>query len=205
MQETWVWFLGWENPLEKEIATHSNILAWKIPWTRSLVLYSPTHKELDTTEHTPTHVEDEVEGLLSPEFRAGVSGCRFRSLGCGKTSQLPSRQTARALLFCSYPFSLQLGELGKGHSGPILVSEVSSISFLASVPNCILRHNLCTTLYSGKEKWPFESNLARIIVITLYQQNPGGQRVICTWPTTAGNRSDKRMTELLNQAKEFWG
>ena len=33
MQETWVWSLGWENPLEKEMATHSNILAWETPWT----------------------------------------------------------------------------------------------------------------------------------------------------------------------------
>ena len=33
VQETWVQFLGWENPLEKEMATHSGILAWKIPWT----------------------------------------------------------------------------------------------------------------------------------------------------------------------------
>ena len=33
MQETWVRFLGWEDPLEKEMATHSSILAWKIPWT----------------------------------------------------------------------------------------------------------------------------------------------------------------------------
>ena len=32
MQETRVRFLGREDPLEKEIATHSNILAWKIPW-----------------------------------------------------------------------------------------------------------------------------------------------------------------------------
>ena len=32
MQETWVRFLGWEDPLEKEIATHSSTLAWKIPW-----------------------------------------------------------------------------------------------------------------------------------------------------------------------------
>ena len=31
MQETWVRFLGWEDPLEKEMATHSSILAWKIP------------------------------------------------------------------------------------------------------------------------------------------------------------------------------
>ena len=33
MQETWVQSLGWEDPLEKEIATHSSILAWEIPWT----------------------------------------------------------------------------------------------------------------------------------------------------------------------------
>ena len=32
MQETRVQSLGWENPLEKEITTHSSILAWKIPW-----------------------------------------------------------------------------------------------------------------------------------------------------------------------------
>ena len=33
MQETWVRFLGWENPLEKGMKTHSSILAWRIPWT----------------------------------------------------------------------------------------------------------------------------------------------------------------------------
>ena len=33
MWETWVRSLGWENPLEKEMATHHNTLAWKIPWT----------------------------------------------------------------------------------------------------------------------------------------------------------------------------
>ena len=32
-QETWDWSLGWEDPLEKEMATHSPILSWKIPWT----------------------------------------------------------------------------------------------------------------------------------------------------------------------------
>ena len=33
MWETWVHSLGWETPLEKGIATHSSILAWRIPWT----------------------------------------------------------------------------------------------------------------------------------------------------------------------------
>ena len=32
MQEIWIWSLGGEDALEKEVATHSNILAWKIPW-----------------------------------------------------------------------------------------------------------------------------------------------------------------------------
>ena len=33
MQKTWVRSLGWEDPLEKGMATHSNTLAWRIPWT----------------------------------------------------------------------------------------------------------------------------------------------------------------------------
>ena len=33
MQETWVWSLGWEDSLEVGMATHSSILAWRIPWT----------------------------------------------------------------------------------------------------------------------------------------------------------------------------
>ena len=33
VQETWVRSLGWEEPLEKEMPTHSSVLAWKIPWT----------------------------------------------------------------------------------------------------------------------------------------------------------------------------
>ena len=40
-----------EDPLEKEMATHSNILAWEIPWTEEPGGYSPwCHKELDMTE-----------------------------------------------------------------------------------------------------------------------------------------------------------
>ena len=35
MRETWVQSLGQEDPLEKEMATHSSILAWRIPWTET--------------------------------------------------------------------------------------------------------------------------------------------------------------------------
>ena len=34
MWETWVRSLGWEDPLEKEVATHCSILSWRIPWTK---------------------------------------------------------------------------------------------------------------------------------------------------------------------------
>ena len=52
MQETQVQSLVWEDPQgEKEMATHSSILAWEISWKRSLVGYSPWgHKESDTIE-----------------------------------------------------------------------------------------------------------------------------------------------------------
>ena len=49
--ETWVQSLGWEDPLEEGMATHSSILAWKIPWTEELAGYSPWgRKESDTIE-----------------------------------------------------------------------------------------------------------------------------------------------------------
>ena len=51
MGETWVRSLGWEDPLEKGMATHSSILAWRIPWTGSQVGYSPWgRKEWGMTE-----------------------------------------------------------------------------------------------------------------------------------------------------------
>ena len=51
MQETWVLSLGQEDPLEKEMATHSSVLAWRIPWTEKPDRLSPRrHKELDITE-----------------------------------------------------------------------------------------------------------------------------------------------------------
>ena len=50
MQETWVRFLGWEDPLEMEMAIHSSILAWKIPWTEEPGgLPSMGSQESDTT------------------------------------------------------------------------------------------------------------------------------------------------------------
>ena len=89
MRETRVRSLGREDPLEKEMVTHSSILAWKIPWTekpgRSLVGYSPRgHKESDTTERLHLHLH-QYSCLRNPMDREawqatvhGVSKSRTR-------------------------------------------------------------------------------------------------------------------------------
>ena len=59
MWETWVRSLGSEDPLEKGMATHSSILAWRIPWTGGLVGYSPWgHKESDIAEKLTLTIPD---------------------------------------------------------------------------------------------------------------------------------------------------
>ena len=45
VQETWVRFLGQEDPLEKGMATHSGILAWRIPWTEEPGRLQPTRSQ----------------------------------------------------------------------------------------------------------------------------------------------------------------
>ena len=61
MWEAWAQSLGWEDPLEEGMVTHSSILTWRIPWTEEpggLKSVTKSHKELDiteTTEHTHIH------------------------------------------------------------------------------------------------------------------------------------------------------
>ena len=65
-RETWVQFLGQEVPLEKEIATHSSILAWRIPWTEERGGLQPWGgKESDMTEQL-THTCGKEERVGSP-------------------------------------------------------------------------------------------------------------------------------------------
>ena len=75
MQEMQVQPLDWEDPLEKEIATHSSILAGKIPWTEDSGSYSPWgHKESDTTEateHACTHAKTYTRMFIVVLFTIG--------------------------------------------------------------------------------------------------------------------------------------
>ena len=77
-QGMWVQFLGQEAPLEEEVATHSSILPWKIPWTeRSLAGYRLGGcKELDTTEWACTQtlrVRASIYEFWRREYRYSVS------------------------------------------------------------------------------------------------------------------------------------
>ena len=73
MQETWIPSLGWEDPLEEGMATHSSILAWRIPRDRGAwwatvhgVAKSWTRLSLSTHTHThPSHHHDVLIKLLS--------------------------------------------------------------------------------------------------------------------------------------------
>ena len=70
MRETWVQFLGREDPLEKGTATHSRILAWRIPWIEEPGgLQSTGHKKSDNTEQLTlqifhTNIYDIVSHML---------------------------------------------------------------------------------------------------------------------------------------------
>ena len=55
MQETLVQFLGQEDPLEKEMATYSSTVAWRIPWTEDLAGYSPWDRRVGPNCATNFH------------------------------------------------------------------------------------------------------------------------------------------------------
>ena len=54
MWETWIQSLAWEDPLEKEMATHSSVLAWRIPWTARL--HSMESQRVGHDWETNTHI-----------------------------------------------------------------------------------------------------------------------------------------------------
>ena len=79
MWQTWVRSLGWEDILEKEMATHSSILAWRIPWMEEPGgLQSMGHKESDTIEQLMVWL---VCLLLLYQFYLRLSGIRSWKLG----------------------------------------------------------------------------------------------------------------------------
>ena len=88
VQQTWVRSLGWEDPLEKEMATHSNILSWKIPWTEepgSLQSMGVTKSQTWLSDFTFTfHFHWSVWFTLRRVWESTTSFAEWASWGRGK-------------------------------------------------------------------------------------------------------------------------
>ena len=131
MQETRVRSLGREDPLEKEMATHSSILAWKISWTEEPGrLYSPWgHKESDMTEqltrlsHTVLQVAHCTRAPGSPGSEVRV---RVHNPGCISFTKLRSHHSA--------------GLPQPGGKGTALLARLSEGLCLPRGPLCLKRH-----------------------------------------------------------------
>ena len=83
MQETWVRSLGWEDPLEKRMATHSSFLAWRIPWTDFGIIKSQTWLSQLTHFALTLHVSQTQLFTFLCVYHAFPS-LSFQSLLCGK-------------------------------------------------------------------------------------------------------------------------
>ena len=66
LQETWVWSLGREDPLEKEIATHSSTLAWKIPWTEEPGVHGVAKSQIWLSDFTSLQMKIRKDSHLMP-------------------------------------------------------------------------------------------------------------------------------------------
>ena len=87
--ETWVRSLGWEDPLENRMATHSSILAWRIPWTEEPGGSCPWDVRVRARTHTHTHSLSLT--LPTPAL--------FLSHFCSGSSIFAPKRKHRALLF----------------------------------------------------------------------------------------------------------
>ena len=86
MQEMWVWFLGWEDSLEKEMATHSNILAWKIPWTQE-----PGGRGATGHGVTKSQIQLSTQTSVKWRFPCG-SDCKQSSCNSGDLVLIPGSE-----------------------------------------------------------------------------------------------------------------
>ena len=104
--ETWVWSLGWEDHLEKGMATHSCILAWKIPWTEEPGRIQSRGLQGDMTEQLSTIVDKKWSQILWEVARnKGRNWNLLPTPGLvsvtGSTSQMRQKWPSRSPKVCS--------------------------------------------------------------------------------------------------------
>ena len=101
MREIWVWSLGWEGSLEEGMATHSSILAWRIPWTeqpgglQSMGSHRIRHNWVIKHTHTHTHTQEAPTGKNSGMIWTSakmVSAMRWNTMNCYIHTHTPSHR-----------------------------------------------------------------------------------------------------------------
>ena len=92
MQETWVRSLSQEDPLEKEMATHSSILAWEIPWMGERLPLG--YSDLDP-QHSPASLSYPMDPLLLTTLPCPA--CGFSNSGHSWSPRGPRMQESRAV------------------------------------------------------------------------------------------------------------
>ena len=111
VQEKWIWSLDWEDALEKEMATHSSILAWKVPWTEEpsrqfIGLQRVGHNWETACTHTHTHTFKMISSKLQlyHGFQWFCSSCPACLSYCSGMTSLRHRDVGApvpdVLLFC---------------------------------------------------------------------------------------------------------
>ena len=119
MQETWVRSLGWEDPLEKGMATHSSILTWRIPWTenpgRLQFIVSQRVKHCWATKHSRAQSFGSFDGTgCSILLKAGLVGSNWIQSKCTEFFKIhvyAHKEVTVVILTLSPPNDMSLSEL----------------------------------------------------------------------------------------------
>ena len=149
MQETWVQSLDWEDSLEKGMATHSSLLAWRTLWTEEPCgLYSPgDHKELDTTERLSlSHAF--ISGIYPHLHMHAYNSIRM-SVGLSvlvlvKWHLLSHKALVMMSVFCFANISGTVPPIVSGSKSPLLQGSLWTLSW-----SC---YGLCCPIYY-KRRW----------------------------------------------------
>ena len=160
MWNTRVWSLGWEDPLEKEMATHSSILAWKIPWTEEpgrLQVHGFAKNWRWLSNFTSLHL---IQKKFQPEHLLLVNRIPNEYL-------ILSLQAYNLLTFTSTSMTLMTTE-------HVLLNNCGSLLFwLLKVRGHASLHKLCWSTLSGFPhtyllpflSWPFHPSVLRMSLI----------------------------------------
>ena len=173
MRKTQVWSLGWEDPLEKEMATHSSTLAWKIPWmeergrVQSIGSQRVRHNWVTSLSlfHFLQHYIDYNEGPMHPHLQAClVPGASPRDPTHNKVMRRRPDKQGRS------------GLQGFWKAAPALTLKITSVFLMLAIldyslisvtrvdgpPRSLSKQNQPRTLINMSPRWRYPIRLSRM-------------------------------------------